>query len=318
MSGNFKQASSKMVNPEIPSLRSRLFYFFYRRFGSPFKEGASLIQQRSSVDRQSRFILMPRRVKVEPVRIGELYAEWLLPSGIAKDDVILYLHGGGYTMGSCKSHRALASRIATSSHCSALCIAYRLAPEHPFPAGLEDAKTAYRWLIDEGFSHSHVVFAGDSAGGGLALATAIALREEGYPLPAAIVCMSPWLDLTMSGYTVVECALTDPLINLETSRMHAGLYAGTHDLREPLLSPLFANLRGLPPIILQVGEYEILRSDSERFAENARQAGVEVKLGIWKGMWHVWHVLAGYMPESQDAIDRLGSYIQETLGSGNP
>jgi monoterpene epsilon-lactone hydrolase len=200
-----------------------------------------------------------------------------------------------------------------------LLIDYRLAPENPFPAALEDAKTAYRWVLDQGIEARKIVFAGDSAGGGLAVVTAIALREEKEPLPGGILCISPWADLTLSGETVSTCAKSDPLGVPETSLIHAGSYAGKQDLKSQLISPIFADLSQLPPLLIQVGEYEILRSDSSRLAEKARQAGVEVTLEVWDRMWHVWHMFAGYIPEAKRAIDRIGSFISERMNaSGSP
>jgi acetyl esterase/lipase len=231
------------------------------------------------------------------------------------DRAVLYLHGGGYTMGSCNTHRALGARLAVVSRAPVLIIDYRLAPEHPFPAALEDALAAYRWLIEPGRPVHSITLAGDSAGGGLVIATAIALRDQGDRLPAAIVCMSPWADLAVQGESMVTRAKSDPLIGRESSLQHAASYVAQHDPRSPLISPVYADLHGLPPLLIQVGDYEVLLSDSVRLAERARQAGVDATLEIWDGMWHVWQAYAGYVPEAQQAINRVGAFIGQHLAS---
>jgi len=284
--------------------------------GSPFDASIPLVQQREKVVRQARFIPMPPRVEIQPISIGELYAEWVGSPGFSTDEAILYLHGGGYTMCSCDTHRALASRIAIASQSAVLLIDYRLAPENPFPAALEDAQSAFQWLLDQGIDPGRIVVAGDSAGGGLALATVVSFRDDRRELPAGIVCISPWADLTCSGETYVSCAETDPLISLESSRMHASRYCGEHDPQLPLISPVYADLSGFPPLLIMVGEHELLRSDSESLAENALQAGARVNLEVWDGMWHVWLMYAGMVPEAQQAIARIGSFIRERLSNG--
>lgn len=218
-------------------------------------------------------------------------------------------------MGSCNTHRSLASRIALASQSPALLLNYRLAPENPFPAALEDAKSAYRWLLEQRIEARRIVIAGDSSGGGLAVAAAIALRDEKKQLPAGIVCISPWADLTLSGETISTRSKADPLISQETSLLHASRYTGQQDPASPLISPVFADLSELPPLLIQVGEHEILRSDSVRLSENARQAGVEADLEIWEGMWHVWHAFAGLIPESQRAIERIGRFIHDRMNA---
>jgi monoterpene epsilon-lactone hydrolase len=299
----------------MPSLRSRAIYNFYKRFGSPFDVNTPLAQQRANLERQGKLAIMPSKVEVQPVSVGEMYAEWLRPFEAKDDQAILYLHGGGYTMGSCNTHRALASRIALVGQTPALLINYRLAPECPFPAALEDAIAAYQWLLDRGIAANKLVLAGDSSGGGLAIAAALALHEQKEHLPVGIVCISPWADLTLSGETISTCSKTDPLISRETSELHASRYVGQQDPKSPLISPVFADLSEFPPMLIQVGEHEILRSDSSRLSENARQAGVDVTLEVWDGMWHVWHAFAGLVPESQRAIERIGSFIYERMNA---
>jgi len=298
----------------MPSKRSRLIYWLYKHFGSQFDTSIPIGKQRAMVERQSRYALMPSKIDIQPIAISEIYAEWVRPSAVRNDCSILYLHGGGYTMGSCTTHRALVARMAIASQTPALLIEYRLAPENPFPAALEDTLKAYHYLLDQGVTPGRIIFAGDSAGGSLAVAAAVYLREEKEQLPGGIVCISAWADLTLSGETMSTCAKTDPMLSRETSSLHASWYVGQHDPKEPLISPVFADLSELSPMLIQVGEHEILLSDSLRLAEKARQAGVDVTLEVWEGMWHVWHVLAGFIPESQRAIDRIGAFIRKRLG----
>jgi monoterpene epsilon-lactone hydrolase len=237
--------------------------------------------------------------------------EWIIPAGAGSGHVILYLHGGAYNAGSSHSHRALASNIAYAARVRALTINYRLAPEHLYPAALEDALMAYAWLLERDILPQQVTVAGDSAGGGLTIALLIALRERGLPLPAAAVCLSPWTDLSASGESWQDNAGFDYVINGPKLKEAARLYLGQTDAHTPCASPLYANLHGLPPMLIQVGSDEILLSDSTRLAEQARAAGVEVHLEIWEGMQHVWHFAAQILPEGRQAIERIGQFIQE-------
>jgi acetyl esterase/lipase len=205
----------------------------------------------------------------------------------------------------------MASRIAIASKTPALQPAYRLAPEHPFPAALQDCVAVYRWLIDHGMPPQSTVVAGDSAGGGLAVAVAVTLRDDDVPLPAAIVCISPWADLELTGQSLGTRANVDPICSPEESQFQASQYVGKNDPRAALISPIYADLHGLPPLLIHVGDREILLSDAMRLAERAREDGVDVELKIWEGMWHVWHLFAGYVPESQQAIDEIGTFISK-------
>jgi monoterpene epsilon-lactone hydrolase len=295
----------------MQSIRSRVIYNVLKLVGSPFAVRNTLAKQRATMERQSKYLMMPPKVEVEPFFIGDIYVEWIKLQKSNANGAILYLHGGGYTMGSCNTHRALAARIAVSSQLPALLINYRLAPENPFPAALEDAIATYSWLVNHETEGASLFIVGDSSGGGLALAAAIILCDRKEHHPSGIVCISPWADLTMSGETVKTCSNTDPLISLETSKLHASRYAPQQDLKSPLISPVFADLKGLPALLIQVGEHEILLNDSIRISENARLAGVEVNLEVWDGMWHDWHMFAGLMPESQMAINRIGRFITE-------
>jgi acetyl esterase/lipase len=236
-------------------------------------------------------------------------AEWIVPPGVAADRVILYLHGGGYVSGSINTHRAMVARIARASDARALAIDYRLAPEHPFRAGLDDSIAAYRWLLSQGYRPSRIVVAGDSAGGGLTLALLAALRDAGEPMPAAAVPISPWTDLEGTGESVRTKAAKDPMVQFEDLSSMAKLYATNADLRNPLASPLYADFRGFPPLLIQVGDAEILLDDATRVAERAKSADVQVELEVWDDMVHVWHVFAKILPEGQQAIDKIGKFV---------
>jgi acetyl esterase/lipase len=224
---------------------------------------------------------------------------------------MLYLHGGGYVIGSLTTHRGLAGRLSQAAKARVLLIDYRLAPEHPFPAAVEDATAAYRWLLAHGCTPARLAIAGDSAGGGLTVATLVALRDAGQPLPAAGVCLSPWTDLEGLGESVTSKASADPIVQKEMLLRLASCYLGDADPRTPLAAPLYADLRGLPPLLVQVGTAEILLDDALRLAERAKAAGVAVTLEAWDDMIHVWQLFAPLLPEGQQAIARIGEFVQQ-------
>jgi acetyl esterase/lipase len=248
--------------------------------------------------------------KTTPVNAGGVPAEWIVAPGAADDRVMLYLHGGGYVMGSIATHRELAARLSKASGARVLVIDYRLAPEHPFPAAVDDAVAAYRWLLAQNIQSSRIVVAGDSAGGGLTLATLVALRDAKVPLPAAGVCISPWVDMEGTGASMTTRAKADPVVQKQGLLGMAQLYLGGQDPKSPLAAPLHADLRGLPPLFIQVGDAETLLDDSTRVAEKAKIAGVKVDLEIWPEMPHVWHLFAPFLPEGQQAIEKIGQFVQ--------
>jgi monoterpene epsilon-lactone hydrolase len=252
---------------------------------------------------------------VEAVNADDVPAEWSTPPGVDAERVIFYLHGGGYQMGSPLTHRGLVGRIARAASARALSIDYRLAPEHRFPVALEDSVAAYRWLRRQGIRADRITLAGDSAGGGLALATMVAVRDSGDALPAAAVCMSPLTDLAMEGASMRTCAALDPFIRPEDIAAYSHRYLGPDgDPKAPLASPLYADLRGLPPILMLVGTWEVLLDDSTRLAERARDAGVEVELQLGEEMVHVWPSFAPLFPEAAQAIQLIGDYIRKRTG----
>jgi epsilon-lactone hydrolase len=261
-----------------------------------------------------RFFRPPRGITVTSVAVGSVRGDWLAPIGLGKNaPVILYLHGGGYTTGSPLTHRDLVGRLALAAGVQALVLDYRLAPEHPFPAALDDSVAAYKYLLGEGIKPAQIVIAGDSAGGGLTLTTLISLRDSGLPLPAAGVCISPMTDLAFTGESGTANAKLDPVIQVETLRSHSARYLAGQDPRLPLASPLYADLHGLPPLLIQAGSYEVLLDDAIRLAERARAQGVSVTLSIAPGMWHVWHVYAALIPEAKWAIQEIAVFLKQRL-----
>ena len=251
--------------------------------------------------------------RVTPVEMNGVGGEWVEQGTISGSGVMLFFHGGGYNAGSSRTHRAIAARLSAATELPVLLVDYRLAPEHPFPAGVEDATTAYRWLLGQGYAPASIVVGGDSAGGGLAAALLVNLRDQDIRMPGVAVLISPWLDLHLSGASMDELAQIDPLTSREGLRAAALLYAPPDTWEHPLASPIRADLHGLPPTLVQVGGHEVLRSDSERWAERARAAGSVVELEVWDEMWHVWHGWADDLPEGREAIARIGEWVREQL-----
>jgi acetyl esterase/lipase len=263
-------------------------------------------------------VALPPGITVDPVDVAGMGGEWIGSPQAAPDQALYFLHGGGYSSGSCVTHRELAARLCLAAGVRVLLVDYRLAPEHRFPAAVEDAAAGYRWLIEGGVRPESIAVGGDSAGGGLALATLLRLRELAVALPAAGVLISPWTDLALTGDSIQSRAAVAPMGSPEILERAAADYLGDSDPQNPLASPLYADLRGLPPLLIHVGDHELLLSDSTRLAERARAAGVEVALEVWDAMWHVWHAWAGELPEGQQAIDRIGAFIRQQLAPRQP
>ncbi len=252
----------------------------------------------------------PPGTTVEPVDAGGVPAEWVIAAGADNAAVLLYLHGGAYQVGSPATLRRMIALISAAAQARVLSVAYRLAPEHPFPAAVDDALTAYRFLLGGGADPAAIAIAGDSAGGGLTLATLVALRDAGDPLPAAAVAMSPWTDLALTGESLVTRADVDVMIKPDGMREDAETYLAGADPRHPYASPLYADLHGLPPILIHVGDAEVILDDSTRFAAKARAAGVDITLEVWDQMPHVFQAFAGLLPESDQAVERIGGWLQ--------
>ena len=263
------------------------------------------------------YIKLPSDVHTQPVSAGSVPAEWIDTPGISDHQVDIHLHGGAYYMGSINSYRDFVARIGRAAGMRSLVIDYRLAPENPYPAALEDATSAYRWLLAEGYDPAKIIISGDSAGGGLALSTLVSLRDAGDPLPAGAVCLSPWTDLALTGDSIKTKEKADPINKLSFLEFSGPLYAGEYDLTDPLISPLYADFHGLPPLLVQVGTEEVLLDDSTRLAERARAAGVDVTLEVWKGMVHVFQSNARIVPEACQALEKIGLFMRQQIGIPN-
>jgi epsilon-lactone hydrolase len=293
------------------SLRSRLFRLVVKNLMSPkFNTVNTVQEQRKALEGFAKLSILPSKTNIQPIQIDKLASEFISVGDTPDDCVVLYLHGGAYNIGSLNTHRDLAARISKASKIKTLLVDYRLAPEHPHPAAVEDAVLAYRWLLKNGIPSNNIVIAGDSSGGGLAIAALVMLRESGDELPAAAVCLSPWTDLEGRGESIKTHINTDPFLTPEWLHLMAKNYISHTDPRMPLVSPIYADLNNLPPLLIQVGSEEILLSDSVRLAERARESGVDTTLDIWDNMWHVWHFFAGQMPEGNKAVIKVGQFIR--------
>lgn len=254
--------------------------------------------------------LLPAGTSIRPSRIAGLPCEWIHAGANQSARVILYLHGGGYVLGGCATHRNIAARLAVSAEARAIVPEYRLAPEHRFPAAIEDCVAAYEALLRQGIAPSSLVVAGDSAGGGLVAALLLSLRDTHRPLPALAVHISPWVDLTLSGESYRSRADLDPIERVVPLRRMVECYLGGADPTAPLASPAFGDLGGLPPLLIQAGDHEVLLDDAVRLARKARAAAVDVELQTWPEMWHGWHLSSPVLPEANEAIAQIGAYIR--------
>jgi acetyl esterase/lipase len=265
---------------------------------------------RRQISRLSALMLPAFGVQIDVDQLNGLHVEWLTPKNSMDGKLLLYLHGGGYIVGGCDMHRQMVSHIARAGRIRTLLPEYRLAPEHRFPAALDDAVSTYRSLLDMGIRPEDIIIGGDSAGGGLTVGLLLTLRDAGDPLPAAAVLLSPFLDATGSGDSMQTRKDRDPLFYPEGLSFIVDQYCDPHQRRFPQISPVFADVEGLPPMLIQVGDDEILLSDSERLAEKCVAAGIDVELQIWPQMWHVFQMFVGKMPEAKKAIKQMGTYIQ--------
>jgi len=267
-------------------------------------------EERAAIDAMFRAEPDPE-LTVERVVKGGVPGYMFVPPAADPGRVILYLHGGSYAAGGLDTHQDLVGRIARAGAARALLLEYRLAPEHRFPAPVEDALRAYRALTNDGQDPRRLVVVGDSAGGGLAIALLIALRDAGEVLPAGAAVLSPWTDLAATARSLATHRDRDPWLVAETVPKEAAVYLDGADPRHPLASPLYGNLRGLPPLLIHVGEDEILLDDATRLAEKAEREGVAVTLKIWPGMWHVFHLFAGRIQEARSAVQEIGRFVRD-------
>ena len=290
-----------MANLEIEAIRAVL-----RARPRP----AGLAERRERLDALAASFVLPPDVRTARVQAGSVKAEWTSTPAAEPDRVILFLHGGGYISGSIQSHRHMIAEAGRQARARTLSLAYRLAPEHPFPAALDDSLAGYRFLLSSGFDPARIVLAGESAGGGLAVATLVLLRDAGERLPARVWCSSPWVDLTMSGPTMASKATVDPLIQLPYLTELATAYLHGADPQNPLVSPIHADLRGLPPMLIQVGSAETLLSDSIQLAARAGEADVRVTLQVWPEMIHAWHLFHPQLAAGREALAAVGRFVR--------
>ncbi len=301
-----------MASPEAEAAKEMMRMFRDAAIGSGVTP--TLEQQRESMAMMASSATDPGGVAVSEAYAGGCRAYWHDPAGAAMDRVVMYLHGGGYMMGSPKSHERLVGHIAQAAGCRALNVDYRLAPEHPHPAAVQDATAAYRWLLAQGFRPEHIAISGDSAGGGLTLATLLSIKEQGLAQPAAAVPLSPWTDMEVTGDSFETNAANDVMIQRDPTKQTAAGFLGEADPRDPLASPLHGDYRGIAPLYIQVGGHETLLDDSTRVAERAQAAGCEVKLDVFPEMQHVFQASVGNMPEATDAVQRIGEWLRVKLG----
>lgn len=270
-------------------------------------------EMRERFEALGKYLPTPDDGEFTKVDAGGVLAEWIAAPGADADRAILYLHGGGYVIGSLDSHRTLGYDLSKAAGARVLMVDYRLAPEHPFPAAVDDAVAAYRWMTANGSDPARIAIAGDSAGGGLTVAALVALRDTGAALPAAGLCISPWTDMEGSGESMTTKADVDPLIQPGGLDWFAAHYLNGADPKSPLAAPLHADLAGLPPLMIQVGTSEVLLDDATRLAARAEAVGVEVTLEAAEGMIHVWHLFAPLLSEGRAAIERAGTYLRSKM-----
>jgi len=308
----------------MSSIRSQIFAWVLRN--KHFFEGklkrthsvdfnTSIEKLRNDVEKGAGFFgKLPEGFLLEAFKINGLPAEWMLPPGVKKDAVILYFHGGGLVLGSIKAHRSIVAKFVKGSNIPALVIDYALAPENPFPAALRDCIESYKYLINSGIKEKNIVFMGDSGGGNLVFATLLKIKESGLKMPAGAVALSPWTDLTNSGNSYNTNALKDSITWKEAQHVFSTYYCGAHDPKNPLISPLFGELHGLPPIQVYAGNDELMRDDSVRFVEKAQKSGVQAELFIGEGLFHCYPACAPLFPEATEALNRICEFIQQVAG----
>ena len=293
-----------MADPEIAAIRAVI---------ASRTRATEIAQMRKDIDARGLNFGLPGDVTVEPVSTNGVPAEWTSTPGADTSKAILYLHGGGYVIGSLDSHRHVVAEAGRAAGCRTLAIDYRMAPEHPFPAAVEDSVAAYRFLLDSGLAANNIAIAGDSAGGGLVVGAILAIRDAGLALPGCAWCISPWVDMEALGQSFTDRAATDPTVQAPTIKFMAETYLAGADPRHPHAAPHYGDLRGLPPILIQVGACETLLDDSIQLARAAGISDVIVDLQIWPEMIHVWHLYHPILAAGKRAIASGGSFVRSTL-----
>ena len=297
------------MDEHAPSLQSRVLRRVWGRLTAHVGTWETPQQMRASMRHSIGRSILPWGVTMQKVVAGGVAAEWLVPAAGGAHGVLLYVHGGAWTIGWYEPHRWLVAHLARATGRRALALDYRLAPEDPFPAPLEDCLAAYRWLLANGTRREEIIIAGDSAGGNLTLTTMLSLRDHGEPLPAAGVCLSPVTDLAGSGEPAAR--VEDAGLPVDWAFQQVRMYLRETDPHLPLVSPYYADLHGLPPLLIQVGGSEHLLHDAQRFVPRAQAAGVDVTLQVWPGMWHVWQILVGLMPEANQAVAAIAAFCRQ-------
>jgi acetyl esterase/lipase len=294
-----------LANPEITAIREMLA-------ASP--ANMTIDELRQMYDGLGGQFPTAADVTVTSTTVNGVPAEWTVSPAAADDKVVLYLHGGGYVIGSILSHRHLASEIGRAAGTKSLAIDYRLAPEHPFPAAVDDALAAYRYLLEAGYKPGNIAISGDSAGGGLTVATLLAAKAAGLPQPACGFCISPWVDLEAVGGSMKSKSAEDPMVQYEALAAWAGLYLNGADARTPLAAPMYGDLTGLAPLLIHVGSAETLLDDSVRLAGIAGAAEVPVQMEVWPEMIHVWHFMHPILGDARKALAGAGDFIRARMG----
>ena len=299
------------------SIQAKIFSMVMRYQMADFYRDLSVEVQRAKMEKYAKAAKLPEDVTCKPAKGCPVPAEWVTPPEVNDDRVILSLHGGAYFLNYGNPHRNFVARIGRSAKMRVLIPDFRLSPEHPFPAALQDVTVAYQWLLKQGYSQMDIVAVGESSGGGLALATLLKIRDADTPFPAAVVCICPWVDLTGSGASMESKKKVDFINNPEHMKITAKLYAGDHNLKDPYISPLYADLTGFPPMLIQAANKDVLLEDSTRLAKQARKANVDVTLEVWDGMIHIFQLGVGFVPEARKAVENIVAFLRRYVGSGS-
>jgi len=298
----------------MPSWQSRAVTAALKSLMKHGAEEGQVERTRAVIRRVEPLLVLRRGVRVLAADGAPVAAEWVLPAGTAPRRTLLYLHGGAYLFCSPRTHRGITAFLARAIPARVLVPDYRLAPEHPFPAALDDALACVRWLAGSGMAAGELVVAGDSAGGGLALAAQLALRDAGEALPGRAALLSPWVDLAATGDSIRTNSDSDAWVSGDVVAPGATLYLGQTAANHPLASPLYADLKGLPPLLLHVSDSEVLLDDSTRLAERARAAGVSVTLRVWPGLPHVWQGFVPFIPEAASSLREIARFLAQAGG----
>lgn len=300
----------------MASLRSKCARFTMKLLGPKLLSTKITPQvQRARFEKASFPLWRSFKFTSETIDIDGVSSEMVTAEGANEDRVLLYLHGGAYTFGSPRTHADLSSGLSHFAKMKVLIVDYRLAPENPYPAALDDSSSAYNWLLKQGYKPENIIIGGDSAGGGLTLATLLKLRDQGQPLPAAGLCLSPWVDMCCDADSYSILDKQDPLLSSHWLQEMAKLYIRDEDPQNPYISPIYGDFKGLPPIMIQVGSDEVLLDDSKKLQQRLSEDGVEVGLNVYQDMWHVWQMLAPIVPEGKEALIEISEFVNAKIAA---